>query len=75
MAKMKKDPVKPFAGENTSKVRTAKFGRYATIMEPTKNFQKGDTIILSKKAKTSDGYLIGGDYKASKVGTKKHKMK
>ena len=72
---MKTGPKKPFIGENTGKVKTAKFGRYATIMEPTAHFQAGDTIILSKKAQMSDGYLMGGDYKATKVGPKKYKMK
>ena len=68
-------PGKRFLGENTEKVKTGASGKYTTISESSKNFNQGDTIMLGNKAPIIDGYLMGGDYKASKVGKKKYKMK
>jgi len=68
-------PKKPkkLAGENTGKVKKAKFGRYALVQEPTMSgLMKGDTIVVGNKPMT-DGYIMGGDYKVTKIGRKKYK--
>ena len=68
-------PKKPkkLAGENTDKVKNAKFGRYALVQEPTMSgLMKGDTIVVGNKPMT-DGYIMGGDYTVKKVGKKKYK--
>lgn len=68
-------PKKPkkLAGENTGKIKRAKFGRYALVQEPTMSgLNYGDTIVVGNKP-TVDGYIMGGDYKVKKVGKKKYK--
>jgi hypothetical protein len=64
---------KALAGENTGKIKKAKFGRYALVQEPTMSgLMKGDTIVVGNKPMT-DGYIMGGDYTVKKVGKKKYK--
>lgn len=68
-------PKKPkkLAGENTGKIKRAKFGRYALVQAPTMSgLNYGDTIVVGNKP-TVDGYIMGGDYKVKKVGKKKYK--
>ncbi len=64
---------KALAGENTGRVKKAKFGRYALVQEPTMSgLSYGDTIVVGNKP-TVNGYIMGGDYKVKKVGKKKYK--
>jgi len=64
---------KTLTGENTGPIRTAKFGRYATVMAPTMSgLNQGDTIVVGDKP-VVNGYIMGGDYKVKKIGRKKYK--
>ena len=63
---------KKLVGENTGEIKKDKKGReYSLVMEDSKNFRKGDTIRPAnnktfKKSITTDGYIMGGDYKVDK---------
>jgi len=63
---------KKLVGENTDEIKKDKKGReYSLVMEDSKNFRKGDTIRPAnnktfKKSITTDGYIMGGDYKIDK---------
>ena len=63
---------KKLVGENTDEIKKDKKGReYSLIMEDSKNFRKGDTIRPAnnktfRKSITTDGYIMGGDYKVDK---------
>lgn len=63
---------KKLVGENTDEIKKDKKGReYSLVMEDSKNFRKGDTIRPAnnktfKKSITTDGYIMGGDYKVDK---------
>ena len=63
---------KKLVGENTGEIKKDKKGReYSLVMEDSKNFIKGDTIRPAnnktfKKSITTDGYIMGGDYKVDK---------
>jgi hypothetical protein len=63
---------KKLVGENTDEIKKDKKGReYSLVMEDSKNFRKGDTIRPAnnktfRKSITTDGYIMGGDYKVDK---------
>jgi hypothetical protein len=66
-----------FSGENTTTVSKDKKGYYSLIDEDQSNgMNKGDTIRTDDKVLSKDkDYIIGGDYKAVKMGKKSYKRK
>tara|TARA_R100000908_G_C3732006_1_gene131080 strand:+ start:304 stop:711 length:408 start_codon:yes stop_codon:yes gene_type:complete len=66
-----------FSGENTTMVSKDKKGYYSLIDEDQSNgMNKGDTIRTDDKVLSKDkDYIIGGDYKAVKMGKKSYKRK
>lgn len=77
---MRNDPPKSkrIVGENTGSVRKKGKGYYAIMQEKQANgVAKGDTVTIPKKhlKNIKDGFLIGGDYTATKSGNKKYKLK
>ena len=57
-----------FSGENTSEIKKDSQGKsYVKISEDTASGLKKGSVVYIGDAKQSDGYLSGGDYKATKV--------